>query len=237
MENSLKNRFFRFCALCHNLVDGRRKYHFCPRHEPGGYRYIRDRELLKSRLSDKWPTTEGHRAKIAALSNELDLLSTNPRDVIVKKFIRNGVLAKKSITKPLQEHYPTAAGRIDFSYFDLRYKARVLRGFFHALEMQQSDDFWFLKSIDETDFIKVILIVSARFEAYSNLRREAERRSNKADEKIIEKNVIMKILSLPRKANGRISRSDVASELQISRWAAGRLISKLKRNGDINGDI
>ena len=203
---------------------------FCARHRPKTYAYVKDRNRLKSLIGEEWDNNVTHRDKIACLSACLDNQAVSPATIHIGRVVtRNRQPDWKSLFDSISHNYPAVSVHLNSIDFDLGSQARFLREFMSKLHISPIQNLERIDDLSLEKFIEHLVILSARYQAYVSLI------SQDADHHSYEN--AKKMISTAKKPNGRVNRTTLGKQLGISRWAAARLIKKLKSNGDIIGDI
>lgn len=237
--------FFNFCSLCFKPVLRSSSDHYCKDHLTGTYKYRRDRGELISSCTSTYYSTSGRLKKIQLLSSSLDKLSVSPADVLkqARKMIYNGRLDIEEALKLVQSNYKHASKFIIRDSFVLSHSDRWVKSYFVRLGylIIQVEDMVLESSQDE--IFNAIIHISARWNAYKTLEgyfSDGRGRPSGSIFDDIDKDkmqIIDIIKSVPLKPNGKINRQISGERLNVSRHKAGRIIEKLKSDGDIDGDM
>lgn len=237
----LDNLYVEFCCLCYRGVNKSVSKRFCSYHQPKSYLYNRDRSRLKKLVDAKFAGLSSHLEKIQLLSTALDEQTISPEIIhhrLQKK--THGRLTFECIFETIRENYPYSATLLEEKHFHRKYSHRWLIGWLHRLDMNGGDDLSKLNSVGNDEPFEAILYLAARYQSYMVLAAKYEDKRLKSyisNQKGNNDEIIKAIRRSPRKPNGKVDRSKLAVQCGVSRHKMGRVMKKLKSNGDIAGDL
>lgn len=239
----MKNNYFDFCALCFRTNKRGLSRYYCEQHQPNSNLYNSDRSKIKRIIGDRFDKSAGHIDKIRLLSSELDSLTSSPAFLLenTRKVRLNGKLSFEPAFKVIENEYKKAFLKLEKGSFSTSFPERWTSGYLVRLGYCNEETQNFIYGASDTDLFDLIIIVSARYEAYSRLGEyfpDRRKRKKGAQLEQSEKDrLLLLIQSIPSKPNGRICRKALGVAIGSSRYKAARLINKLKQSGDLNGDI
>ncbi|MCG7570767.1 hypothetical protein MHM89_12550 [Pseudoalteromonas sp. CNC9-20] len=239
----MKNKFIDFCALCFRTNKNGLSRYYCEQHQPKTNLYNLDRSKLKRISKDQFSKMTGHIEKIRFLSRELDTLSPSPSYLLehTRKIRQNGMLSFEPAFRLIENEYGKAYMKLEKGSFSISFPSRWVLGYLVRLGYRNEEVQSIINEASDLDLFDIVVIVSARYEAYRRLQEHfPDRRKNKTEIQLseTERSKLMSLIkSTPLKPNGRICRKTLGEVMGTSRHKAGRLINKLKQNGDIDGDF
>jgi predicted transcriptional regulator len=239
----LKNPYFSFCNLCFKTPDFGVSKHFCSNHLPKRNLYLRDRIRLKDLASGRFEPQSGHLDKINLLSEVLDEQAASPEIILssTTKVIRNGSLKFDSAFEMIRKHFSYADEVLRVECFNSDYSARWFEGFLHRIGAILIETKRTKIKLDQTQLFEAIVFMSARYQAYRRLddifidRRQRKFRNSDASKE--DQEILLAIQKTGMKSNGRVNRSKLASECGMNRHKIGRIIERLKSDGELDNDM